>query len=525
MRCMKLYLLVFTIFLTFFTIQTASANIRSSETLRGEKGLFRLMSADINEAAAYHFRTSIEFSQQDELIKDTSNSNVQSKKGGVAFGYSILPEVLLSGYIGYVIDTRRPQAGSPGAAQGSEQIDLVRYGFAATGTYDVGKFFSLPQNRFTAGFSLWTNLSKITRFFKALDIQPTLIASADFTDNQAFPFRTHFNLGFRPANGGRYFNSDSQVTDFSRYATDTINSPAFTTAVGVEFPMPLINPSLEMHMQKVMDASFGRAPKWMTIGAKGKPFPQKNVELFAAIDVGLTSFKGTPIPPPKPEVGPVPLWNIVLGFGVAQFGKRAGEIGVDQLEFEQTKARLEDRERTMAALQKDLEFNTIQGSVVDASTKKPMENVSISFPDAHDLKASKTDANGKFIRYFRNLGGARVVFSKEGYESSSKFLSLKPGEKVTTDIELKKSTNEVLADFIATITNATGSGIAATVTLTDVQSNQSTVAVADGNGQVQVKLKEGSYRMEIKASGYKSLNERIDFQRGKTIIRSYTMSK
>jgi hypothetical protein len=526
MRGLKLYLLILSLIFNFLLVLPgiSSANIRSSETLRGQKGLFRLLSADVNETGSYHFRTSVEFAQQDELLKDASNSTVQSKRATVAFGYAFLPELLISGHAGFNVGTRRPQPASGGSSSGSETIDLVKYGFAVTGTYDVGRYFHLPLNRFTTGLSLWTNFSKVTRFFKAVDIVPTLIATADFTDSKVVPFRGHFNVGFRPANGARYFNDDSAVRDFDRYVTETINSYAITSAIGAEFPMFTINPSLEAHIEKVADASFSRAPKWITAGLKGKPFPQKNVELFAAVDVGLSSFKATPSNPPKPEVGPVPLWNIMIGFGIAQFGKKSNEIAVDQIEYERTKNALENRERTLAAVQHDLEYNTVQGTVVDAANKQALAGVSISFPDNADLKSSKTDNEGKFVRYFKNMSGARMLFSKEGYESSSKFLALKPGERVNVDIELKKSTGEALADFVGTITNEAGKGITATVTLTDLKTNESTVATADANGQVQIKVKEGSYRIEIKAPGLKSTTDQIQFLRGKTVLRFYSLA-
>lgn len=500
-----------------------AANLRSSETLQGQKGLFRLLSADINEKSAYHFRTSMEYAQHDELLKDVNNSSVRITKATLGFGYALLPQVLLSGHSGFNITSRKAQTASGGLSSGQETLDLIKSGAAITGTYDVGQWMNLDPMRFTAGLSLWMDLSKITRFFQGVNIVPTLIATGDFIDNAVVPFRVHGNLGFRPANGGRYFDSDSGVSDFERTATETINSFAMTGGAGVEFPMGVINPSLEFQVVKVANASVSRSPKWVTAGLKGRPFPQKNIELFGALDVGLSSFSKQGTTLVKPEVGALPLWNVMLGFGISQFGRRAGEISVDELEYNQTKRALEEKNIVVAGLQKDLEYNTVQGRVVDALTKMPMEGVTLSFPESADLKPVKSDADGRFVRYFRNLAGARLLFSKEGYESSSKFLALKPGERLQVDIELKKSTTELLADFVATIATAQAKGIPATVTFTNIQTGETTTALADASGQVILKLREGTYRIEMKADGFKTITDQIEFNRGKTVLRSYTM--
>ena len=514
------------IFFAVFSIlsaRDASANIRSSETIRAQKGLFRLMSADINEASAYHFRTSLEYFQQKDLLKDIDDSTIKDTKATLGFGYSLTPHIHLNAHGGFNIASSTPSPAST-TATGGQSIDLIKAGAGVVGTYDIGEYlWNLPANRFTGGFSLWVDFSKITRFFAGPNIIPTFILSGDFVDNPVVPYRVHLNTGFRMANGARYYGKSSAVTDFDRFVTETINSPAVTVGTGVEFPFFTVTPSLELHMEKVMNTSFSNTPKWLTAGLKGKPFPQKNVEVFSAVDVGLSSFKATPLGQ-KPDSSPVPLWNVVVGFGIAQFGKRAGEVGVDQLEYDSVRNALTSKEKTLAQLQKDLEYNTLQGQVVDADTKKPISGVLISFPESTELKSSGTDDSGRFVRYFRTLPGARLLFSKDGYESSSKFVALKPGERLNVDIELKKSSGVSLAEFIATITDENGQGIETTITFTNLKTTETTVIRSDSNmGQVNMKIAEGSYRIEIKSTGFKTATDTIEFKKGKTVLRSYLL--
>lgn len=497
----------------------------SSETIYARKGLFRLLSADINEEDAYHFRTSVQYFQQSDLLKDVDNSTVRSTNAMLAFGYALLPQVHISAHGGFRLTTREPQTvTSNPLSGGSEAYETVKGGFAVTGTYDLGQKMNLSPNRFTGGLALWVNLEKITRIAKGPDVIPMLILSGDFSDARAFPFRTHLNLGYRLSNSKRYFSdSDTAVNDFDRFSTETMKSQAIIAATGIEIPFKDVNPSVEVHMIKAMDSNFSKSPKWATVGLKGKPFTQKNIEVFGAVDLGFSSFTATPAGT-VPTVGATPLWNAVLGFGISQFGRRAGEVGVDQREYETVKQSLTEREKVIQGLQRDLEYNTIQGRVVDAETKKPMPGVALNIADNSDFKPSTTGDDGRFVRYFKALPGSRLTFNKEGYETSTKFLSLKPGERITVDIELKKATGENLADFVATVTDDKGRAVQARVSLRNVDTGELTVGQADPQGQISLKVPQGKYLVQVQANGFKTSGDQLEFTKGRTVLRNFSLS-
>jgi len=510
--------------LSLWSSHDTRANTLSSETIDARKGLFRLLSADINQQTDYNFRTSLQYFQQAGLLKDVNDSTIRNTHALLGFGYALNPNISFSVDGGFNISSSKPTSAAGGSVVGSKAIDVVNAGAALTGTLDLGQYFGLPDQRFTGGLSVWVDFSRISRFFKSVNIIPTAMLTADFSDQPVLPARFHLNAGFRPANGGRYYDNSTVVNDFDRFATGTINSYAITYGTGFELPFYVITPSLEFMMEQVSDANFATSPKWITPGLKGKPFPQKNIELFAGVDIGLSSFHAAAAGT-KPSVGPTPLWNVVLGFGVSQFGRRAGQVDVNQTEYETLKKTLSDREHLLSGLQRDLEYNTVQGRVIDGDTKKPLGNVILSFPESPEfLKPSTTDSSGKFVRYFKSLPGTRLVFSLDGYDSSSKFLALRPGERVVVDIALKKSSGEAKSEFVATITQAEGRGIPATVTVTNLQSNQSIQGTADSSGQLHLKIPVGSYKVEISAPGYQTLDERIDFEKDKAVLRSYVLT-
>ncbi len=493
---------------------------------KAQPGQVRLLGAEVLEAGDYNLQTSFQFFQQDELLEDTDRSTVRRTQGYLGFGYALTPNIHLSGSGGFSIASRKPTRATTGATTGGETIDLLKFFGAAYAAYDVGSnFFGLAPKRLTAGGALEIDFSKITRFIAGPNIIPRLIVSTDFTDNQVVPYKAHLNLGFRPGNGSRYYEeSDTTIKDLDRLATDTINSYAVTFATGIEFPLQQVTPSLEMHMEYVMDAGFSNSPKWITPAVKARPFSQKNIEVLLGVDVGLSSYTATPTGQ-KPAAPAVPLWNILLGFSVSNFGKKSNELAVDRQQFENLQTTLASREKVLAGLQQDLQYNTIQGRVIDAQTKEPIAGASLSFPDNSDFKTSTTDEEGKFIRYFKALSGNRMAISKEGYETSSKFLAMKPGERVNVDIELSKSTGEARGFFVATITDPDGLGLPAQITFTNMGTNENSAATSDAAGQVNLRVRPGSYQITIRAAGMQTITDRLEFEGGKTVLRSYSFVK
>lgn len=522
-----------TLIVSLFTTFPILADWTASETLSGRKGVFRLLSADVNETSDYHFRTSIEYFQQKGLLEDVRNSKIHRTKATIGIGYAVTENIHLSLSGGFNMASSTPQTATGSSTTGSQSIDLIKTAFAATGSYDVGqKFLGLGSKRFMSAFSLWIDFSKPSRFIKGINIIPTLALTSDWSDLAPVPVRVHANTGFRFKNSGRYYNSSDTIQDFDRFVTETINSYAITGALGVELPFEYITPSVEFHIEKLGSLGFAQTPKWVTPGVKTKPLPQKNIEIFAAVDVGLSNFTPTTSTAVKPEAGPVPLWNAVVGFGISQFGRREGEIGVDRSEFENLQKTLRERETTLAshnetftALRRDLEYNTVEGRVLDAQTKQPIPDVIISFPENPEFRPSKTNKEGKFVRYFRSMPGARMLFSIDGFESSSKFLALKPGERVNTDVELRRDTGLAVADFIALLSDENGQAIEGSVTLTPTAGGEAISATSDATGQVNLKVTQGTYDVTISSKGSQSVKDQVTFERGKTVLRSYSLNR
>ncbi len=497
----------------------------SPQNLQGEtndarKGMIRLLSAEPLEQGDYHFRTSIEYFQRDGLLKDIEGSKVESTRATLAIGYSWNHFLQSAFHLGSHFSTRTPQ--QTGTSTGSEAINLVRTGFSTTAHYDLSSHFGFQPGKISTAFSLWVDFSKISRFLKGPNIIPTLVLSTNQPERR-IPFAAHTNFGFQFKNSKRYFDESASVKDFERFGTQTFNSWALTSAAGVEFPFRYANPSLEFHLIKAQGTGFSSTPKWITLGLKGNPFPQRNIEVFAAGDIGLSTYKATATTL-KPNVPVTPLWNIVLGFGISRFGIREGQVSVSENEYRQIRNQLAASEETLRKIRGDLEYHTIQGRIVDSTTKLPLPEVTLSFPEIPDSKPFLTGSDGRFLRYMPAMVGARLFVTKEGYESTSKFLSLRAGERVAVDIELKKELpGQASADFVATFMQPTGTPAVLVVKLTHLISGQTLTGTTDENGQIYLKVPVGAYQMEAVLQGYETLQENISFEKGKTILKSYTL--
>lgn len=499
-----------------FGFLSSSLQAESSESIDARKGVIRLLSADVLEQSEYYFRSSLQYFRDGDLLED--GRDVTGTKANVSFGYAIYPFLLVTGTAGLRISSQDVNNFKQGET-------VNEFSLTASSAYDVGERMGLDPKRFTLGGSLWVDLTKITRVAKGINIRPTLIASTDWSDNETVPVRAHFNVGFQPKNNGRHFDSDVIPRDFDRFGTHTLNTYAIPAAIGVEFPLGVVTPSLEGHIEYAPNASFSDSPKWVTIALKGKPFPQKNIELFTGVDVGLSSYTNVP-DTANPKVYAVPLWNVVLGFGLSQFGKRPNEVGVDRREYDKLKADLDERRDTLKKLKRELSYNTIEGQVVDADSNEALKDVIISFPENPELQAFTTGDSGRFLKYFPGLTGNRIQFSKEGYVPSSKFLSLKPGEGVTVDIALKEGSGILLGDLIVNIADPEGQGVDAAIQLVPESGEENaTEARTDSEGRVTLKLPEGSYVMVVSVPGYKPQEVPIEITAGSVVRRSFTIRR
>ncbi len=179
----------------------------------------------------------------------------------------------------------------------------------------------------------------------------------------------------------------------------------------------------------------------------------------------------------------------------------------------------------LSALRLDLAYNTVTGKVTDAETRMPMAGVTVSFPEQPQIRQTTTNDRGEFTRYFPNLAGSRIVFSKEGYADSTKFLALKPGEAVKVDIQMSRGGAEQMGEVKLSVTDAGGQPLAgAEVLVSNASTQAQSKGLTDAAGNLSLQLADGEYSIEIKAQGFVIRRDTVQVRAGSAVIRAYQLT-
>ncbi len=101
------------------------------------------------------------------------------------------------------------------------------------------------------------------------------------------------------------------------------------------------------------------------------------------------------------------------------------------------------------------ETGSVQGTIFDAETKKPVANVTFTatIKKASFQKEIMTDANGNFKISNVPVGEQSIVIDKVGYKASRKDgVIIKEGIVLKVDFEVIEAEEEIHQPFIAPIT-------------------------------------------------------------------------
>ncbi|MBK8090230.1 MAG: carboxypeptidase regulatory-like domain-containing protein [Chitinophagaceae bacterium] len=101
------------------------------------------------------------------------------------------------------------------------------------------------------------------------------------------------------------------------------------------------------------------------------------------------------------------------------------------------------------------ETGSVQGTIFDAETKKPVANVTFTatIKKASFQKEIMTDANGNFKISNVPVGEQSIIIDKVGYKASRKDgIIIKEGIVLKVDFEVIEAEEEIHQPFIAPIT-------------------------------------------------------------------------
>lgn len=519
---MKPWLTISLLFITLPYLAFAAAE--KATNLQGGYGLFRMKRASEFVPFDYHIVNSVEYTAQTNPFHDTDGSeDMERTQGAVAFGFAPYEFLNTNAYLSFSYSSLKPSAGG-----GTFSSPIMKSGVSVAATRDASRFIiGLEKELLTMGLNLSVEFSKLTRFFTDPIVNPALILSSDLRPLD-LPLRGHLNLEFRMKNEARYFSSSTLkagLSNFDRFSAHATATHALGTNLGLEVPLKNVVPSAEWECEW-LDRSFSDNPNIVTVGAKFTPFSFKNIVFFSAFDIGLNSHHDNDITDAAGgDVPAVPLWNVIAGLTIQSFARKKGHLTIPEDEFASLQKKIELQNNALEKIQRDIKFNRIYGTVKDAETKAPLQEVRIQFPNNSKFAEIATDRDGQFLHYYAGFDRNMLVFSKAGYAETKKFVALKPGEGIELEIELAKATAREEEGIISlTISDSRNKAVSALVTITRLSDREEKGYETSQSGELLKPLKAGQYRIHISAPGYKPETLTIEIAPKEKLIKQVTLT-
>lgn len=455
----------------------AKANLRLAAGKAGV-GLLHLGSADLGPKGIVRFSAIGEyFNQFDFPVRNATNV-----RSAGTFAASFVPVEWAEIYLGYGASANTNSSSSPRLIQALGDITL---GGKLSRRWARG-FFAGADLRLLS-FSGVGNQS-VDRY--ALGFAPRLLATYDVREPlPKVPARLHANLGMIFDGTGALARSH-KLRASEEFALGVNQYHRLAFGIGVEAPLPWVTPFVEYNLAYPLGVENGTL-----IGPDGVPIsvsqamPQtlgvglkitavKDLTLLAAADFGFSRSVGLGVPATPP-------YNLLLG----------ASFNVDPFQRGETKIVETVRERPVQPVAPPV--SRVEGTVVDASTGKPINGAIVALVGAQAPPVATDAAAGRFVTHDLAPGTARLRVAREGYQEALTEVMLAEGQTATIQVALQPAVKK--AHFAVSVTSKKKS-VSAIVHFTGPVEHQATTG-AGGEG-VQVDLLPGKYTVTVAADGY-----------------------
>lgn len=349
------------------------------------------------------------------------------------------------------------------------------------GAYASSRFFSGGRtNRNTSGVTT----SKSGPIVTGLG---GIISTLDFKDMwKKFPFRHHFNLGVRGANG----DIQGLNRQLDRFSLDSYDYTAFTYATSVELIYHWVSPFIEYSGELSITAptadnvSFSDNRSKLTLGVRGRPMSSVGIHVGANLGFGGPGTTGAVGIPRNTPV------EFIAG-----------------ITFEAVGRKLQDTE------------GSLKGVITDEATGMPLSEVEVTLI-GQVTRPTRTDLSGYYELYDLQNGNYEVKFEKLDYSPTTRRFVISGGDE-DLDVALK-STIPTKGDVNLTIKDEeTGEAIKNAAVRVKKQS-----FATNTDGEISVKeLPAGPNTFQIEAKDYQPLDVPLEVIAGETINDTIILRK
>jgi hypothetical protein len=360
-----------------------------------------------------------------------------------------------------------------------------------------------------AGF-FQTSMSATTLYFAAL---------ASYVGSDHLPLSAHLNVGFLVDGTSNLFDDISKLTDAQRFSAQISSYYRFISRVSVEYNTTYVGPFLELSLEKFVGEGapgFDRSPSQISFGLKGWVNKGRGLQLLAAMDIGLAGVgdgTGTAAGPVGKYAFVIPRWNMLfqLSYRFDPFVKP----------LEVTAEGGECIKEVEAAKRKE-QTGTIFGIVLDKQTQKPIWNAKVTLEGESVSSLAVDPIDGTFHTFAVLLGRRTVTAMADGYEPTKLEVEVSEANQPRVTLSLSPRLTKIPGTLRGTIKSVTGTKIAnATVLIPEVDKT----IQAGPDGEFNINLDPGEYKIVVSAQGFKTQNKVIHIKEGSTVILNMDLYK
>jgi outer membrane protein OmpA-like peptidoglycan-associated protein len=471
-------------------------NRRISSGSAGATGLLRVGSAAVGRRGVVRISLLGEyFTKQDFPVLGPRNTR---SAGTLALDWTFFD--FLETYLSYSVSANNNDAASPSLMQAQGDVSL-----GLKGGYEVVRGLTLGGDlRF--GFFPGVGGQDLSGY--AFGFSPRLLATYDVrTTSPKMPLLVHLNAG-AAFDGTDGLLGDREPTFAEEFALGINRHHRLTVALGLEAPLPWATPFVEWGFGYPLGASalvgpdlqavsaVEAMPHQLTFGAKLTAI--RDVTLLAAVELGLARYVAKGVPATAP-------YNVVLGLSynfdpLAQGSTRLVERTV-----------IVEKRVEVAAAPPSF-TGKIAGTVLDATTKKPIPGAIVSMTGSGLPPVASDAATGRFLTFDLPAGKVSLAFAHPGYKPAVLETTVEVGQIGALQAALVP---EVKSARVAVSLVSGKNRVAGRVRLTGAKSAE----LSAGEGGAEIELPAGRYTATVDAPGFLSRLKEFEVpESGKVVL-------
>lgn len=341
----------------------------------------------------------------------------------------------------------------------------------------------------------------------AVGFKPRLIAAYDFRSiTPKLPAILHLNLGFTIDNSGGLLNT-TRPNASEEYALSLNRFNRFNFGIALEAPLPFVTPFIEYGLGLPLGVPNGQldgpnaakveitAAMPQSLGLGLKVTAIKDLTLLLAVDLGLIRSVGLGVPATPP-------WNFLVG----------ASFNIDPFQRGETKIVETIRERTLEKKVAEApKTGKVEGTVVDAETKKPIPGVIVAMVGAGLPPVASDAPSGKFITHELPAGQIKLHASRDGYKEMDQELNVESGKNAKIEILLQSEVKKGIFDLAVT---SKKKPINSTVAFVSPTAQQSAGTSEANPAPVKVEVPAGTYIVNVTAPGYLAQTREVQIPAG-----------